>query len=547
MKRYVVGLIVTLTIAGFWAYVGPDGLAKAQSGCASQGAVSPTETALAADCEILLDVRDTLAGTATLNWAANTPVEDWDGVHVEGTPLRVVEIGLGDSGLTGTIPSELGSLSNLTFISLGENELTGVIPKELGDLSSLTGMRLGGNQLTGQIPIQLGRLSNLTGLWLYENDLTGPIPRELGDLSNLTSLNLSDNELNGPIPTQLGDLSNLTELNLNDNQLSGEIPRSFTSLTSLTSFYFSDNAGLCAPTDNAFQAWLQGIEEVEGYNCPSAEAVADRAVLVRLYNATDGANWSDSTSWLSDRPMREWYGVETDDEGRVSGLYLGGNQLNGPIPPQLGDLANLTGLSLTRNQLSGKIPTELGGLANLTVMSLSANRLSGEIPTELGGLSNLTRLYLWGNQLTGEIPDSLTGLTSLENFAFFSNSGLCAPIDNAFQTWLEGIGSVDGSSCAPQDSQEDRAVLAELYSATDGANWEDSSNWLSDRPVREWYGVTNDANGRVIGLYLWENQLAGSIPPELAGLSNLTYLNLSRKPVDRVDTAGVGQALQPPT
>ena len=325
---------------------GPTNLAKAQSGCASQGAVSPTETALAADCEILLDVRDTLAGTATLNWAANTPVEDWDGVHVEGTPLRVVEIGLGDSGLTGTIPSELGSLSNLTGLRLYENELTGTIPAELGDLASLTGMR------------------------------------------------------------------------------------------------------------------------------------------------------------------------------------LGGNQLNGPIPPQLGDLANLTGLSLTRNQLSGKIPTELGGLANLTVMSLSANRLSGEIPTELGGLSNLTRLYLWGNQLTGEIPDSLTGLTSLENFAFFSNSGLCAPIDNAFQTWLEGIGSVDGSSCAPQDSQEDRAVLAELYSATDGANWEDSSNWLSDRPVREWYGVTNDANGRVIGLYLWKNQLAGSIPPELAGLSKLTYLNL---------------------
>ncbi len=526
MKRYVVGLIVTLTIAGFWAYVGPDGLAKAQSGCASQGAVSPTETALAADCEILLDVRDTLAGTATLNWAANTPVEDWDGVHVEGTPLRVVEIGLGDSGLTGTIPSELGSLSNLTFISLGENELTGVIPKELGDLSSLEELWLDQNDLSGRIPRQLGNLSKLRGLFLYSNRLNGPIPRELGDLSNLTSLNLSDNELNGPIPRELGDLSSLTELNLNDNQLSGEIPRSFTSLTSLTSFYFSDNAGLCAPTDNAFQAWLQGIEEVEGYNCPSAEAVADRAVLVRLYNATDGANWSDSTSWLSDRPMREWYGVETDDEGRVSGLYLGGNQLNGPIPPQLGDLANLTELSLTRNQLSGKIPTELGGLANLTVMSLSANRLSGEIPTELGDLSNLTRLYLWGNQLTGEIPDSLTGLTSLENFAFFSNSGLCAPIDNAFQTWLEGIGSVDGSSCAPQDSQEDRAVLAELYSATDGANWEDSSNWLSDRPVREWYGVTNDANGRVIGLYLWKNQLAGSIPPELAGLSNLTYLNL---------------------
>ena len=70
-------------------------------------------------------------------------------------------------------------------------------------------------------------------------------------------------------------------------------------------------------------------------------------------------------------------------------------------------------------------------------------------------------------------------------------------------------------------------MLADLYSATDGANWEDNSNWLSNRPVREWYGVANDANGRVTGLYLWDNQLTGSIPLQLGNLSNLETLFLS--------------------
>ena len=47
MKRYVTGLIAALVVVGFWTVVGPDGLAKAQSGCAGQGAVDPSETVLA--------------------------------------------------------------------------------------------------------------------------------------------------------------------------------------------------------------------------------------------------------------------------------------------------------------------------------------------------------------------------------------------------------------------------------------------------------------------------------------------------------------------
>ena len=44
--------------------------------------------------------------------------------------------------------------------------------------------------------------------------------------------------------------------------------------------------------------------------------------------------------------------------------------------------------------------------------------------------------------------------------------------------------------------------------------------------MREWYGVTNNANGRVTGLYLWENRLSGMIPPELGNLSELFWLDL---------------------
>ena len=75
-------------------------------------------------------------------------------------------------------------------------------------------------------------------------------------------------------------------------------------------------------------------------------------------------------------------------------------------------------------------------------------------------------------------------------------------------------------------STPDRAALAALYKATGGATWKNNTNWLSDKPVGEWHGVTTDDSGRVIELDLSHNQLSGEIPSELGGLSSLEDLNL---------------------
>ena len=142
-------------------------------------------------------------------------------------------------------------------------------------------------------------------------------------------------------------------------------------------------------------------------------------MLVELYNATDGANWTNNTNWLSDRPIREWHGVINDADGRVSDLFLSSNQLTGEIPKELGNLSNLQeSVPLHANQLTGEIPMELGDLSNLQRLILSSNQLTGEIPAELGNLSNLTLLLLNNNQLTGELPQSLTGLTMLARLFF---------------------------------------------------------------------------------------------------------------------------------
>ena len=104
------------------------------------------------DCMTLLAAKDTLRGTATLNWSVDTAIGSWDGITAGGTPSHVTKVVLPSESLTGTIPTGLGTLSALTHLDLSSNSLTGEIPRELGGLSNLEELRLSGNSFTGCIP-----------------------------------------------------------------------------------------------------------------------------------------------------------------------------------------------------------------------------------------------------------------------------------------------------------------------------------------------------------------------------------------------------------
>ena len=204
---------------------------------------TPTRAQSAADRAVLVALHHSTGGanwSRNSNWLSDRPIGEWQGVTTNSNS-RVIKLRLTANNLTGTLPAELGGLSNLTELSLSSNRLTGEIPPELGRLSNLTKLGLGTNRLTGEIPPELGGLSNLAELSLSGNELTGEIPPELGGLSNLTELNLYGNELTGEIPPELGGLSNLTELNLYANQLSGAVPPELFLLPNLTTLLLGDN------------------------------------------------------------------------------------------------------------------------------------------------------------------------------------------------------------------------------------------------------------------------------------------------------------------
>ena len=103
---------------------------------------------------------------ASDNWLSDAPLGEWDGVTTDDDG-RVTELTPVNNGLSGEIPAELGSLSNLINLALYDNELSGEIPAELGSLSNLTTLYLHYNDLSGCAPSSLEdqlTTSNLGGL-----------------------------------------------------------------------------------------------------------------------------------------------------------------------------------------------------------------------------------------------------------------------------------------------------------------------------------------------------------------------------------------------
>ena len=116
------------------------------------------------------------------NWLTDAPLGEWYGVTADETG-RVVEVDIGDNWLVGSLPPEMGSLTNLRKLLLSHNYLGGEIPPELGQLSNLTHMYLRFTHLSGEIPGEFTNLENLQELILSQNLLSGDIPMELTELT----------------------------------------------------------------------------------------------------------------------------------------------------------------------------------------------------------------------------------------------------------------------------------------------------------------------------------------------------------------------------
>lgn len=200
---------------------------------------------------------------------------------------------------------------------------------------------------------------------------------------------------------------------------------------------------------------------------PSSAALPDseRSVLVDLYNATNGAAWSNSTNWLTDDPCgpAPWFGVicSAGPEHHVTELHLSANSLAGTMP-SLAPLTMLQKINVSDNQLTGPLPN-LSGLTELEAFWGSNNQFSGPLP-DLPQLTSLGYFYVNGNQLTGPIPD-ISGMDSLRDFRVSTNQLTGTP-PTAPSGLING-----GSSLCPNFLHAPSPSDAEWSQATGELEW----------------------------------------------------------------------------
>jgi RHS repeat-associated protein len=288
-------------------------------------------------------------------WAQATLAQaaGWAGIGVANGD--VVTLYLNAYGLRGTLPPDLGKLTQLTYLNLCNNRsLVGALPPSIGQLRQLVQFFTINSSLSGSLPPELGQLSHLQTLSLGRSNFSGPIPPELGQLSELLQLGLANytgddptyyNDFSGGIPPELGNLRQLRELNISClPHLGGRIPATLGQLSQLT------------------------FLELDGNN-HSGPIPAELGNL---------------------RQLRE--------------LYLYSNRLNGSLPAALGNLSSLGRAEFAFNALTGTIPASLLRLPQLGYAGLRSNEF-----TAIESLGSTTSL-----PVTVSVTNNRLGFADLE-------------------------------------------------------------------------------------------------------------------------------------
>ena len=93
-----------------------------------------------------------------------------------------------DNDLSGLLPTELGLMTNLTYMDFGKNRFSSGIPTEIGNVTGLIHFDVRSNKLIGLLPTELGLLTRLKYFSTAGNSFYGTLPREMGNLKKLTAL-----------------------------------------------------------------------------------------------------------------------------------------------------------------------------------------------------------------------------------------------------------------------------------------------------------------------------------------------------------------------
>ncbi|CAK7340909.1 unnamed protein product [Dovyalis caffra] len=380
-------------------------------------------------------------------WSTKSPTGfcSWRGIKCDSSNTRVTSISLSRLGLSGTLPPEISTVSELESLAVQDNSLSGDLPS-LANLTNLQTVFLDSNNFTSIPPGFFQGLTSLQTLSIGSNANLAPwqLPTDLAQCTSLTTLTANECNLFGSIPDVFGSLPSLQNLRLSYNNLTGVLPPSFA------------NSGIQNLWVNNQQNGLIG----------SIEVIGSMTQLSQV--------WLHKNQFTGPIP-------DLKECKSIFDLQLRDNQLTGMVPASLVSLPNLVNVSLSNNKLQGPAPRFPGtviadkiennnfcaptgvpcnaqvmtlleiaggfgypsilsddwdgndvcgwpfvtcdvGKKNVITVNLAKQHFMGRISPSFAKLTSLENLYLNDNNLTGSIPDSLTKLPELSTLDVSNNN-----------------------------------------------------------------------------------------------------------------------------
>ncbi|KNA13483.1 hypothetical protein SOVF_116320 [Spinacia oleracea] len=342
-------------------------------------------------------------------------------------------------------------------------------------------------------------------------------------------LDLHSSKLTGILSPHIGNLSFLTDLHLENNSFGGTIPHEISRLHRLRTLWLFNNSVQGEILSNISSCYsLIEINLVHnnllGEIPPSIGSLSQLQLLSLSHNNLTG-NIPASLGNLSSLSKftissNNFFGMISYSLGklkRMNYLSLEDNNFYGEVPPSIFNLTLLTTLSLAQNHLEGNLPADLGNtLPHLQWLALGMNQFTGHIPSSIVNASNLNLLQLNENKLQGHVP-SLHKLMSLSSLAIFDNSlGIKGQIPLAVGNCTSLIGLYLANNSLTGSLSNEVGKLNNLQGLLL------SHNMLS--------GKIPSSLGSCVALeflYLAENKFHGTIPGELQSLKGLLELDLS--------------------
>jgi len=207
------------------------------------------------------------------------------------------------------------------------------------------------------------------------------------------------------------------------------------------------------------------------------------------------------------------------------GLFLGGNNLVGSIPPELSRIRNLEMLWLENNMLTGSIPSEIANLRGLLELNLYQNKLGGPIPERIAKLQKLRVLNLGSNELTSKIPTFIIPSTPK------TPDSDCVSFVNPFKKIFR---NVDLNSIFFLKDEDQMNYLVHLKTLSL------SKNRFTGTIPSELHLMHN-----LEELNIAENNLTGTVPLEnLKDLVKLKTLDLHKNSLKGALSSGVGRLIE---